>query len=166
MLWGRADSVIRGGASLHEPGTVPLRAGEKIRLEAVLNRAAYAYLFWIDAERTVHPVSPWPTGTWRQPAAADRPTQRISLPPLPDDVDLQTLTATLPWQEMQHPEPAVWFAQGQPITQALETKRAPNFFDPEAIGDPMLTSQRIIQERLGEHFTLHRAVSFANQEGP
>ena len=43
-----------------------------------------------------------------------------------------------------------------------ELTRSPRFFDPQRIDDPLLQSQRLLQERLSPHFPLIRAISFAS----
>ena len=41
-----------------EPGALPLRASEQVRLEARLNQPAYSYLLWIDGQGHVSLVYP------------------------------------------------------------------------------------------------------------
>ena len=58
---------------------------------------------------------------------------------------------------------AVWFADGNVILAEVDRERGPKFFETNRIRDPVVLTQRLIQERLGEHFELIRAVSFANR---
>ena len=43
--------------------------------------------------------------------------------------------------------------------------RGPEFFVEVEVQDPILKSQRLLKERLKNHFSMMRAVSFANQGG-
>jgi len=81
---------------------------------------------------------------------------------LPDDVDLKFELAGLPPQPFQDPRALVWLKKGQVVTS---TDRAPQFFDPQQIDDPVVRTQQRIAERLDDHFSLIRAVSFANTIG-
>jgi hypothetical protein len=54
----------------------------------------------------------------------------------------------------------VWFENGNVVRD--EPKRAPDFFNPEAIDDPVLAGQDLLKHRLGPYFPYTRAVSFAN----
>ena len=53
-------------------------------------------------------------------------------------------------------------SNGEAIRAAEDPSRAPDFFDSQQIEDPVLRTQRLIQERLGRYFSAIRAVSFAH----
>jgi hypothetical protein len=57
-LWAE-DGRARQGLRVDERGTLPARHGDRVRLEARLNRAAHVYLLWLDGEGKVNPLYPW-----------------------------------------------------------------------------------------------------------
>ena len=79
------------------------------------------------------------------------------------DVDLQQMLAGLPKQTNQHAASLVWFADGEIVTEQNDRTRAPKFFEVTQIDDPVLQTQRIIQQKLGPYFEVIRAVSFAHR---
>ena len=159
-----------------------------MRVEAELNRPAYLYVVWIDSEGKASPVHPWRPGHWDERPKEERPCNRLSLPeegsgwpmqpgpagmetlymmaretPLPFDIDLRTRFAKLPIPRQQHPRAAVWFENGAAVNG--EKERGPNFFDVQRIDDPVLETQRVLQERMGRLCDYSRAVSFTNAGG-
>src|SRR5206468_2750854 len=78
---------------------------------------------------------------------------------LPSDFDLAQLFDDLPALSLGDPRTLVWLDDGR---LANGTDRAPQFFDPQDINDPLLLTQRMLADRLRPHFALIRAVSFAN----
>lgn len=186
-VWNPEDR-LRSGLSLSATGALPLRVRDQIRIEAALNRPAFLYLIWIDSEGTAVPVYPWQPGDWdsRPPAAAQ--VRSLSLPQvadegwemrgspgmetllmlardeqLPADFDLASRFDGLGGQKMQDSKSLVWFVGGEVVSETSGQLRAPNFFDPQKIDDPVLKTQRLLQERLRDHFDLIVAVSFAYQ---
>jgi hypothetical protein len=185
-IWS-VDKSRRQGLSIHEPGALPLKKDDRIRVEAFLNRPAYVYLIWIAADGQVSPVYPWHPGDWNQPATNERRTGRVSLPeeidsgwpvdggpgmetvvllareePLSGDLNLKSMLAGLPKQRLQDEHALVWLDQGEMSTSRT---RAPKFFDPAQLDDPVLKTQKLISQRLKAYFPLIRAVSFANKGG-
>jgi serine/threonine protein kinase len=183
-IWS-VDKSRRQGLSIHEPGALPLKKDDRIRVEAFLNRPAYVYLIWIAADGQVSPVYPWHPGDWNQPATNERRTGRVSLPeeidsgwpvdggpgmetvvllareePLSGDLNLKSMLAGLPKQRLQDEHALVWLDQGEMSTSRT---RAPKFFDPAQLDDPVLKTQKLISQRLKAYFPLIRAVSFANK---
>jgi hypothetical protein len=53
------DGIAKRGLKVGEPGSLPVRNRDKLRLEVRLNQPGYVYLLWIDSEGTVTPLSPW-----------------------------------------------------------------------------------------------------------
>ena len=187
LIWNQRDPARRG-LGLHDRSALPLRAGDQIRVEARLNRPAYAYLVWIDSQGVAWPVYPWPPGDWTSRPARETPRDRVALPeaadegwpmhgpggmetlvllardePLPAEVRLETLLAGLPKQLCQNPQALVWFENGRPVTVAEDRLRGPDFFDPLQIDDPVLRTQQLLRGRLAAHFPVMRAVSVASQ---
>jgi hypothetical protein len=74
-----ADSGRRN-LRLDEAGVLPLKAGDRIRIEARLNRPAYLYLFWIGSDGKVGPIYPWTAGKWEQRPAQQQKVERVILP--------------------------------------------------------------------------------------
>jgi hypothetical protein len=82
--------------------------------------------------------------------------------PLDPSLPIKDFFASLPAQRLQDTRSLVWLDQGE---VSRERTRAPKFFEPTEIDDPVLKTQRILRERLKAYFPLIRAVSFANR-GP
>ncbi len=187
LIYNKNDPS-RQNLSIHDPQARPLRSGDQIRLSVQLDRPAWIYLLWIDAEGKVDPVYPWDPGAWETLEPPATPVDRLALPadvdvgwpivghggmetvlllvrsePLPDDVDLRELLSDLPPQPMQDPRALVWFKNGEPVTGAkpAERTRGPQWFDPQRIDDPVYQTQGQIYERLRGHFDLIVANSFA-----
>ncbi len=189
LVWDPANPES-GGQRLYEPGALPLREGDQIRLEVKLNRPAYAYVVWIDSQGEVSPVYPWKLGNWNDLPESEKPTDHISLPeakgvgwpmegkpgmetlvmfvretPLPrdNDHDLNLALSGLPVQSPEfNPNARLWFVDGQVLTKEEDLDRAPTFAKTEKINDPLLQTQQIIHEKLSPHFDRIQAVSFAN----
>jgi hypothetical protein len=183
-IWS-VDQSRRQGLSIHEPGALPLKKDDRIRVEAQLNRPAYIYLIWIAADGQVSPVYPWHPGDWNQPAKNERTAGHVSLPEeidsgwpvdggpgmetvvllareesLSADLDLKLMLTGLPKQRLQDEHALVWLDQGELSTSRT---RAPKFFNPAQLDDPVLQTQKLISQRLKSHFPLIRSVSFANK---
>ena len=54
----------RRNLRLDQPGALPLKAGDRFRIEVKLNRPAYVYLFWLGSDGKVAPIHPWAPGHW------------------------------------------------------------------------------------------------------
>jgi serine/threonine protein kinase len=189
-VWGRDNrgryDPLRSGRRLNESNTLPLRANDEVKIEARLNRPAYLYVAVIDTTGKAAPVYPWKPGHWDRRPAEEYPVSHLSLPegrygwkvdkgppgmatllllvretPLPREVDLAGLLAGLPPQTGQSLRAAVWFENGEVVTNEVE--RAFSSFDPHVIDDPVLVTQVRLRDRLRPHFDYSRAVSFANE---
>jgi len=183
QIWNSEDSRRRN-LSLTDEGALPLIPGDQIRIEASVSRPSYLYLVWISTDGKAAPVYPWIPGNWDQQPEREAPVSAVSLPkgsntgwpmqgptgmetlvllarktPLPAGVRLKDLFSGFPKQEIQDPRAVVWLDQGK-VVDTVE--RAPQFFNPQEIEDPVLATQRLLAERLNPHFQLIRAVSFAN----
>jgi len=185
-IWN-PDQAERRGLSLSDPGALPLRSGDQIRVDATVDRPSYIYIVWIGADGRALPVFPGPAGDWQKRPAREQRTAILSLPekrdtgwpmsgpsgmetlvllardrPLPQNFDLAVLFAELPALSLRDPRTLVWLDDGR---LAARADRAPQFFNPEPIDDPLLAAQQSLAERLRPHFALVRAVSFANVGG-
>jgi predicted Ser/Thr protein kinase len=179
----------RRGLRLNQADALPLRAKDKIRLEAKLNRPAYLYVFWIDAEGRAQPVYPWKPGHWETRPEKEEPVSALDLPPDPGDgwemekgtagmetlvmlvretplsqtqeKELHSLLAGLSEQSMQNAGAAVWFENGEVVHD--EADRGPNLFNAKKIDDPVVQTQRLLRKKLAPLCDYCRAVSFANR---
>jgi Domain of unknown function (DUF4384) len=148
LVWSQSVPARRG-LRLHDSGALPLRPGDQIRVEARLNRPAYAYLVWIDSQGVAWPVYPWTPGDWTSRPPREMPVERLALPevaddgwpmhgprgmetllllardkPLPADVRLDVLLAGLPKQLCQDPQALAWFDNGRRPYASLGELRA------------------------------------------
>ncbi|MFI5455303.1 MAG: DUF4384 domain-containing protein [Isosphaerales bacterium] len=83
VLHLRVDDVAdsrRRDRRLDHAGVLPLKAGDRIRIEARLDRPAYLYLFWIGSDGKVGPIYPWTEGKWEQRPAREQKVERVILP--------------------------------------------------------------------------------------
>lgn len=183
VIWNSGNAQRRD-LSLSDDGALPLIAGDEIRVEASVNRPSYLYVVWISPDGRASAVYPWSPGDWGRRPDREEPVSSVSLPeglntgwpmqgpagmetlvllaratPLPAEIRLRELLSGFPRQEIQDPRAIVWLDRGK-VVDTLE--RAPQFFNPREIDDPVLTTQRLLAERLSPHFQLIRAVSFAN----
>jgi serine/threonine protein kinase len=119
------------GMTLDQPGALPVRTGEMLRVKVKLNQPAYTYLILLDSRGDVHPLHPWkPERGFRELPPAPRAIQELSLPentpdkgweldehdgletflllvrrtPLPDDYDLASRIGKYPSAPLRHPQ--------------------------------------------------------------
>lgn len=188
IVWSQGDPSRRR-LSIRDPGALPLEPGDQIRIEAELNRPGFPYLLWINARGDVLPVYPWTPGDWNSRPAEEERTDRLSLPavkdegwtveppfgtetfvflardePLADEVDLSPLLSGLPAQQMHDSSRAVWFNAGHLESENEDKHRGFDLSQTSRIDDSLLRTQRLLQEKLGPHFSFNRAVSFASGE--
>src|SRR5207244_933881 len=82
----------RNGLRLGDPGALPLRPGDQVRLEIELNRPAYIYVVWLEAAGTVKPIYPWLSPNrerfpeWHERPPEERPLARLTLPRTPGNL--------------------------------------------------------------------------------
>lgn len=75
-VWKKDDT--RKGLALGEE-SLPLRAGDWVRIEATTNRPAYLYLIHLDAKGEASPLFPWRKYDWND-RPAEEPRQKLHLP--------------------------------------------------------------------------------------
>jgi hypothetical protein len=190
LIWDK-DSRQRQNVRLRDESALPLRAGDLVRIEAVLTRPAHAYLFLIETTGTVTPLFPWLGGDWSKPPVEDLPRDLLSLPeqrtaagelggfevagargmetlvlalrdsPLPPSFDLPGLLAGLPPQREQDLHALVWFDNG--LVKRDDLSRGFASFNPQRIDDPVLQTQDVLRRRLRRDFVFFTAVSYALQ---
>jgi hypothetical protein len=76
LVW---DAARNRHVSITEPQVLPLRGGQQFQIEVRLNRPAYLYVLWLDADGQAQPLYPWQPGTW-QLAGPETPAPRLLLP--------------------------------------------------------------------------------------
>jgi hypothetical protein len=179
------------GVRLNQATALPLKVGDRVRIEAQLNRTAYMYVILIGTAGEVQPIYPWQKGHWDQ-RPAEQSRTHLQLPeektpageeggwevapgppgmetlvllvretPLPLEVELDKLLSGLPPQRPQGPRMVVWFENGKVVRH--EGERTFASFDPRRLDDPVLQTQALLQHRLQPHFAYIRVVSFVSQ---
>lgn len=188
LMLSQPDNETRRWLNLHYSSGRPVKAEDRVHVEARLDEAAYIYMLWIDSAGALLPLYPWQPGDWNSRPSDESPTDQISLPtsaieplplspepgmetlimlvrqsPLEADVDLLKTLGTLPRQTAQQAGSRIEFVNGQIVTELQYPGRGPKRFDPSKIDDPVLTTQRLVQDKLAEQFSFIHSISFANQ---
>jgi hypothetical protein len=184
LVWKKSEGKT---FHLREEGVLPVELGDEIAIVAEVNRPAYLSVFWINPDGTVAPVYPWRPGHWEERPAEEAPITQLRRPqtatnfyplkkgkngmetlvllvreqPWPAGVDVRALLGELPPQTEQNAAAAVWFENGSVVKG--EPGRDVHFFDESRRGDPLVRTQQLLRERLGEQVVYSRAVSFANR---
>lgn len=182
----------RRNLRLDQPGALPLRAHDRFRIEARLNRPAYLYLFWVGSDGKVGPIYPWTSRDWDR-AAQELKTAQLDLPrqaekawaipagdpgldtvvllareqsplPIDRDTDLAKLSTRLPAPSRQSPETAVWIENGREVTLDEQNRAAPSGKTRKS-DDPVLRLRRLLREKLQPMGNYSQAVLFPNQGG-
>jgi hypothetical protein len=183
-VWSPGTGGKRGW-KVEDPGTLPVLPGERVHLEARLNRPAYAYLLWLDGQGQVASLYPWQDpgfktrpareaeATVHSPEELDKGWPMTGPPgletalllvrttPLPPETDLAKLIGRLPPSRLRDPlEVAVLgFDPGQPAGAVKRSVHRSLIPEAEEIDDPLLR----VMEKLRKHFEVIRAVRFAYQ---
>jgi serine/threonine protein kinase len=80
-LWvNEPGNSHRRGLRLHQPGAVPVKPGDEVRVEARVNRPAYLYLFWIGSDGKAAPLYPWKDRDWTRRSPNEDKVEGIELP--------------------------------------------------------------------------------------
>jgi hypothetical protein len=138
---------------LDQSGALPLRAHDRFRIEARLNRPAYLYVFWLGADGKVAPIYPWAPGHWDRRPTQEAKTDRLDLPqrshtaweipardpgleavvllaredsPLPRDVDLAKLLSGSLAQSRPTLDKPVWIENGRAVILDPQVLAAPS----------------------------------------
>jgi hypothetical protein len=181
----------RRNLRLDQPGAVPLKAHDRFRIEARLNRKAYLYVFWLGSDGKVAPIHPWAPGHWDRRPAQEMKADRLDLPPpadkaweipagdpgleavvlvareqspLPREVDLARLLGGSPAPRRLSLATAVWIENGREVILDQQDRAAPS---PKArrSDDPVLRLRRLLQEQVQPLGDYSQAVLFPNQGG-
>ncbi len=194
VLHLRVDDPIKPGRRnlrLDQDGALPLKARDRFRIEAELNRPAYLYVFWIGSDGKVGPIYPWAPGHWDRRPAKEEKTDRLDLPPktdkaweipagdagleavvllareqspLPREVDLAKLLAGLPANRRPGLDKAVWIENGREVTLDPRGRAVPSSKSRKS-DDPVLRFRRLLQDKVQPMGDYSQAVLFPNQGG-
>lgn len=189
LVWDETETTRRG-LNVRQSGVMPLRAGDRLRIDAEVDRPMYLYLLWIGSDGAVWPVYPWEGGNWENRPAIETPRTRLSVPPkldeglelggppgmetfvllarespLPRDGQTESWLRGLPLQPQPYQSQLalVEFDVGQVVETSPTLDRGPKSFDPKRLDDPVRHRQQLLAERLGAEFSVLRAISVANQ---
>jgi serine/threonine protein kinase len=132
------------------------------------------------------PATPWKPEYWRSRPKVEKPVETVSLPtqagkgwpiesgkgfetivlmardePLPDNIVLESVFASLPPQQSSPSQAYVWLEPGE---QQVATTRGANFSKLETLNDSTQQLKQVLAERLKPlHLSLYRAVSLSNR---
>jgi tRNA A-37 threonylcarbamoyl transferase component Bud32 len=189
-VWTPQGDRTKSGLRLTEPGALPVRNGEWLRLETQLNRPGYVYLLWVDSEGKVWPLYPWNTDKIENSLDAPPPEeprrQALTSPerekkgwrmegksgletllllaretPLPTETDLADLIGKLPAVPLRDPlELAV---RGYDAGQPVGTVLEWQNWGPGKLAQEIDDPLLQLMDRLRPHFQVIRAVRFAHQ---
>jgi hypothetical protein len=196
VLHLRIDDVSnsrRRNLRLDQAQALPLQAGDRFRIEARLNRAAYVYLLWIGSDGKVGPVNPWTRGKWELRPAHEQKVDRLELPekadseweipsgspgneallllvregsPLPrgEEARLAKLVSETRVPSATLMKEPVWLENGREITLDPQDRAAPSFKTRKS-DDPVLRIRRLLQEKVQASGDYYQALVFPNQGG-
>lgn len=181
-VWEPGNSE-RQGVSLEAHGVLPLQPRDTLRIEVEVNRPAYLYLIWIDAEGKPIPLFPWRPGTWEDGSLREHPLKEVSLPeegggwpmegvsgmetllllaretPLPADVSLPTVLDALPCDEGRFLKPR-WYENWEPRSREGDRDRGPNVWRTEPVAERAPDRHQVLQQQLAAYFSYSLSVSF------
>jgi hypothetical protein len=186
-------SPRRRNLRLDQPGALPLKARDRFRIEAKLNRPAYLYVFWIGSDGKVAPIHPWKPGHWEQRPEEEVKTDRLDLPstkdqaweipagapgletvvllarethPLPRERDAELAKRlTVPAaQPCRALDTAVWIENGREVVLDPQNRAAPSSKTRKSY-DPVLRLRRLLQDKVQPLGDYNQAVIFPNHGG-
>jgi hypothetical protein len=190
---GDLDDPDRRNLRIDRPGVLPLKEGDRFRIEARVNRPAYLYLFWIGSDAKVAPIFPWQPGHWDARPTVERKRDRLDLPqdadqaweiqagtpgnetllllireqsPLPrkDEEMIAKLVSALESASDPLLQEAVWVENGREVTIDHQDRSAPSSKTRKS-DDPVLRIRRLLQEKVQPLGDYHQAIVFPNQGG-
>lgn len=189
-IWNGEGAPPGGFVLTDGAGVPPLVEGDLARIEVAIDRSAYTYLFWIDAQGRVKPVYPRRKhGQDRWPDPSDQvPIEQIELPergfeaagdaysicgpegmetvvlllnePGPPEFDFNSDLPEFPCQEGL---PACTAVARFEYPSARPTRRTRGIGEKtKRIPDPVFQIQTALRKSLGPYFTKILAISFPN----
>jgi Domain of unknown function (DUF4384) len=196
VLHLRIDDVAdsrRRNLRLDQSNVLPLKAGDRFRVEARLSRPAYLYLFWVGSDAKVSPIYPWKPGHWDARPEREAKIDRLNLPSKADQAweiptgspGNETLLllvrekSPLPRRDEEHlaklftdagvPNPVlikepVWLENGREITLDPQDRALPSAKTRKS-DDPILRIRRLLSDRVNSLGELWQALIFPNEGG-
>jgi hypothetical protein len=169
LVWN-PDEPNRQGLGLADPGVLPLRTGDRVRVAAQLSRPAFIYVVWLDAQGVALPVYPWHAGEWDQRRRSEQPQTRLAIPErrdaawmmqvpqdgmetllllgrpteLPPDVSLPTLLKDVGRNSLPRRNHASWFQEGSPLRKQTADARS----NSDKLREPVFDRQVAIDDPL------------------
>ena len=181
----------RNDRSISYAGLLPLRPGDRVRLEVRLERPGFVYLLWIAPSGDVVPVYPWKPGDWTR-VDDQRPISRLICPseesdgfpmkedvegrevflamvrssPLPADVDLKAIVSRCASKlPIRNPKSLVRFRNND-LEATSGQDRDPDFLLPTTDEDPFRRMAERLKAELGANFEFVDGAAFASQIAP
>jgi serine/threonine protein kinase len=188
-IWNDVEPGRRN-LSIREPGALPLRSGDRIRVRVRRQRPAYLYLLWIDASGQAGPLYPWKPGRWEERPPNEDSIAELEWPryaagqglqgmpiqppggletllvlardePLATDFDLRERLEGFPG-ELRLDDPARLVEWLDQGEQGGSTRMALGW-DTEPITDPETEIREFVRDRLGSFFTSVQGFSFTTR---
>jgi Domain of unknown function (DUF4384) len=183
----------RRNLRLDQPKALPLKVGDRFRIEARLNRSAHVYLFWIGSEGKISPIYPWKPGHWDARPEREEKIARLDLPeradkaweiptgspgietllllvreesPLPrrDEEKLAKLLSDTHASSSVMIKEAVWLENGREIRLDSQDRALPSIKSRKS-DDPVLQIRRLLSEKVQPLGDYWQAVVFPNEGG-
>ncbi len=183
----------RRNLRLDQPKVLPLKAGDRFRIEARLNRPAYLYLFWIGSDAKVSPIYPWKPDHWDSRPEREAKIDRLDLPAEADKAweipagrpGIETLLLLVREESPLPPrheenlarllsdarvssavliKEAVWLENGREITLDPQDRALPSTKTRKS-DDPVLRIRRLLSDKVQPLGDYHQAIVFPNQGG-
>jgi hypothetical protein len=196
VLHLRVDDVAdsrRRNLRLDQPKVLPLKAGDRFRIEARLNRRAYLYLFWIVSDAKVSPIYPWKSGHWDARPEQEAKIDRLDLPAEADKAwkiptgnpgietllllvreesplsrrDEENLAKHLSYTRVSSSvliEKAVWLENGREIALDPQDRASPSTKTRKS-DDPVLRIRRLLSDKVHPLGDYWQALIFPNEGG-
>jgi hypothetical protein len=178
---------------LDQPGVLPLKAGDRFRIEVQISRPAYLYLLWVGSDSKLAPIYPWRPGHWDERPAGEPKLDHLNLParadkaweipagrpgietllllvreesPLPRK-DEETLAGLLSRGRAPTEVPikeAVWLENGREIAIDLRDRAVPSTKTRKS-DDPILAIRRLFSEKVQPLGDYYQAIVFPSEGG-
>jgi serine/threonine protein kinase len=192
---GQVNVLVERGPGrllgLNDEGALPLRKGDKFRIEGEVIPAGYLYLVWVDPGHDVTPVYPWnPASGWGSRPATETPVDKLSLPTDPVNnrfrapkakAGVATMVMFVRQTPLDVPEDVVrgWFENLPELPLPEGGEQAAVWFDNfveaydahrtrtfATVGtdDPFAKLQGQLKRALGDRIVFETAVSFARTD--
>ena len=193
LLVDDPTNPLRRNLRLDQSGVLPLRAGDRFRIEARLSRPAYLYLFWLGSDAKVSSIYPWKPGRWdarpereakidrlELPAETDKaweiPTgspgvetllllvrEASPLPPRHEENLARLLSGTRVSSSVLIKE-AVWLENGREITLDPQDRALPSSKTRKS-DDPVLRIRRLLSDKVQPLGDYYQAIVFPSRGG-